>query len=185
MTVLYNLETGEIIGRHNPYYTVNGERVTLDYPLVELEYIIEPKPTFNNKTQFINSQQHQIDLVNSEYRIKWTITDKDAYQLALDDWTFDDFSKRIVAPIELILDDYGVKMHGWFQINDLPIEKWSLPYTAQEPDPINPEVMLEVVRYRKMLRLYCNSILTEHQAILDMFSDTITVEDRPKKEDFN
>ena len=185
MTVLYNLENGQIIGRHNPYYMVDGKRPELDYPIVELEYIVESKPTYDPKLQKISSQNHLIDLEANEYRIKWTVTNKDAYQLAVEEWAFPQYKKRILAPVDLVLDDMGIKMYGWFQVNELPIEKWTTTYTVQEPDPNNPEQMIDEVYTKKMVRLYCESVLPEHQAILSSFGEVVSVEDFPVPENFN
>ncbi len=72
------------------------------------------------------------------------------------DWSYPIYAKRIVAPINLIMDDYGIKMYGWFSINNLPI------------------VTVDTTVY-----LYCNVILPEHQAIIDLYQGVITIQDRP------
>lgn len=77
-------------------------------------------------------------------------------ELGIDYWHYPKFAKRIIAPIELIFDDNGIKMYGWFNINNFPI-----------------------VKIDSTLHLYCNTILPEHQAIVDGFSGLITIEDRP------
>jgi hypothetical protein len=77
-------------------------------------------------------------------------------ELGSDYWQYPKFVKRIIAPIELIFDDNGIKMYGWFQLNNFPI--------------------LKIDNY---LYLYCNTILPEHQAIVDGFAGLITIEDMP------
>jgi hypothetical protein len=71
-------------------------------------------------------------------------------------WGYADYSKRIVAPIQLIMDDIGIKMYGWFQVNKFTI-----------------------VRKLPNVRLYCNSILPEHQAVVDSLQGLIVIENRP------
>ena len=78
-------------------------------------------------------------------------------ELGTDYWQYPDYAKRIVAPIQLILDDVGIKMYGWFNLNKLPI--------------LNLE--------QGFVHLYCNEILPEHQAIIDGLQGVIIIEDRP------
>lgn len=69
-------------------------------------------------------------------------------------WAYPSFSKRIVAPIQLIMDDIGIKMYGWFNLNELPVMKVS----------------------ESVVHLYCNIILPEHQAIIDNLHGVISIE---------
>lgn len=71
-------------------------------------------------------------------------------------WHYPQYVKRIIAPISLIMDDTGVKMYNWFQINSLPI-----------------------LKFGDNVELYCNVILPEHQTIVDSLQNVITVETRP------
>jgi len=71
------------------------------------------------------------------------------------DWSYPEYVKRIVAPITLIMDDIGVKIYSWFQLNNLP-----------------------VVTVDDKVYLYCASILPEHQYVIDMYKGVIIVEDR-------
>jgi hypothetical protein len=77
-------------------------------------------------------------------------------ELGTNYWQHPQYAKRIIAPIQLILDDVGIKMYGWFQLNNFPIFK------------INTSV-----------HLYCNEILPEHQAIVDQLQGVIVIQDRP------
>lgn len=72
------------------------------------------------------------------------------------DWNYPSFAKRIVAPISLIMEDVGIKMYGWFQLNELP-----------------------VISKNNVVYLYCNVILSEHQAVIDQLDGLITIEDNP------
>ena len=183
MTILYNLERAEILSKYNPYYTVDGERVELEYPIIELDYIMETKPEFDPETQWLVGQTHTIDTQLKEYRISWVVEDIPPYELAMRDWTHKDFMKRITAPIELILDDMGIKMYGWFQVNEFPIETVVRTITVESPDPDNEgETITEEVE-KKFVRLYCQFILPEHQQIADSFGDTIVIEDKPQSPD--
>ena len=78
------------------------------------------------------------------------------YNLSNDSWDFQEYAKRIVAPKDLILDDIGIKMYGWFQLNGFPI-----------------------VTKATNVYLYCNTILPQHQAIVDQLQGVITIENRP------
>lgn len=71
-------------------------------------------------------------------------------------WQYPQYAKRIIAPQELIFDDNGIKMYGWFNIQGFPI--------------------LKIGTY---LHLYCNVILPEHQAIVDAYGGLLIIEDRP------
>jgi hypothetical protein len=78
------------------------------------------------------------------------------YNINEGDWDFYDFSKRIVAPTSLVMADIGVKMLGWFQLNNLP-----------------------VVTKNTQVFLYCNVILPQHQQVIDDLEGLIRIEDRP------
>lgn len=71
-------------------------------------------------------------------------------------WHYTQYAKRIIAPISLIMDDVGVKMYNWFQINKFPI-----------------------LKFGNSVHLYCNVILPEHQTIVDSLQGVIVIEDRP------
>lgn len=72
-------------------------------------------------------------------------------------WAYPDFQKRIVAPIALIMDDIGIKMFGWFTVNELPY------YRNDENGTIE---------------LYCNTVLPEHLAVVEQLGNLIIIEDR-------
>jgi hypothetical protein len=89
--------------------------------------------------------------------LEWTVVNKTEYEIAMEDWDSSAHLLRIVAPIQLIMDDIGIKMYGWFQLNNLPI-----------------------VNKITTVRLYCNSILPEHQAVVDQLQGVIVVENIPE-----
>lgn len=153
-TVLYNLEQNKIEGDFREgYYLVDGQRPVLEYPIIELEVIRDPVPEIL-ATQRLEDYWEVEN--NTYYRLKYNIINKTQEELLIEDWGFSDYAKRIVAPDDLIFEDTGIKMFGWFSINDFPIKK-----------------------VNDFVRLYCNVILPEHQAIVDMYAGIIVIEDRP------
>lgn len=91
--------------------------------------------------------------------ISWkflTPSDKLEYEYREGDWNYPSYSKRIVAPIQLIMDDIGIKIYGWFQLNNLP-----------------------VVNNGETVYLYCNVILPDHQTIIDQLIGVISIEENP------
>lgn len=82
--------------------------------------------------------------------------DKNELSRTEEDWSYPNFNKRIVAPVSMIMEDIGIKMFGWFQLNNLP-----------------------VVALNNNVYLYCNVILPEHQSVIDSLQGLITVEDKP------
>jgi hypothetical protein len=89
-----------------------------------------------------------------QYRKVWTIIDKTAFEIAMEAWHHPEFAKRIVAPVQLVMQYPAVET--WFRINDLPI-----------------------VRNGCALYCYCNLILTAHQQLVDATQGIVIIEDRP------
>lgn len=146
-TQISNIVEGDInrkesIWENSPHTEViedeNGDMITVDIPK---ERIVHPTiPDYvealaENRTP--EDSQLILDELGSQY------------------WQYPQYAKRIIAPQELIFDDNGIKMYGWFNIQGFPILK------------INTS-----------LHLYCNTILPEHQAIVDSFGGLLTIEDR-------
>jgi len=75
-------------------------------------------------------------------------------QLLMSGWHHPQFNKRIIAPVDLVMQYPQVET--WFRINDLPI-----------------------VRELTTLYCYCNVILAAHQQLIDALQGVITVEDLP------
>ena len=167
-TILYNTTTNQTVGKiREGYYNgiwnsaLSKEAGWTPEHIVELEVIQPEEPAYNPSTQKIASQW-VVDIEEFTYTLEWTVTDKTQaeidYEAAVVDWIYLEWAKRIVAPIELILDDVGIKMYGWFQLNGFPVEKVD----------------------DTTLHLYCNVILPQHQAIVDGFGEAVTIEDRPQ-----
>jgi hypothetical protein len=153
-TVLYNLQENKTISKFfDGYYLVDGQRPTLEYPIVELEVVREPIPTITSTQKLQDFWEVQN---NTHYVLQYVVSDKTQEELLIEDWEFSDYAKRIIAPDDLIFQDTGIQMFGWFSINQFPIKK--------------------VGEY---VRLYCNVILPEHQQIVDNYQGIITIEDRP------
>jgi len=117
--------------------------------------VVEAVMPETNENQKISSTW-EADLTTSTYKQVWQVVNKTAYEIAMEGWQHPQFAKRIIAPIQLIMEDIGIKMYGWFQINSFPIENKG-----------------------SVLHLYCNTILPEHQSAIDYFQGLITIEDRP------
>jgi hypothetical protein len=75
----------------------------------------------------------------------------------VDGWLHPEYAKRIIAPIDLVLDDTGLKFYNWFRARELPIE-----------------------RVGNYLHCYCHSIAPEHEAVVASFGNLLTVEDKPQ-----
>lgn len=142
MTVLYNTETGEIIGRFEPCYLVNGKPGRLDPPIVELAVTETEPPAFDRKTETL-IESWQPDTEAMQYVQYWKVTEAPAANVPDLGWNEPDYQLRIKAPLQLALSDLGAKIYTWFSINALPVEK------------VGSEV-----------HLYCNEVLPEHTAIL-------------------
>lgn len=132
--------------------------LTLEPNEILLEVIIEPIPQYDPYTQ----RMHVVETVNPETQ-EWVksyiVEDKTPLEIERLDWTYNNYAKRIVAPMAMITDpndNNGVKMYTWFQAQGLPTEK----------NGTN-------------IRLYCNTILPEHQYLVSMYGGIITIENYP------
>lgn len=156
MTIIWDSENDKIIKKFKNPPLIDGEKIELEPPLWELEYIVEPMPEYDYITQKI-SRVITKDLENKIWTESWTIENKGDYEIAVDDWVEMDWQLRINAPVDLILtNDTTIKFWAYFNLKKFPI----------------------IVRDDRVL-LYCNSILDEHLAVLDSFSDVIKLETRP------
>ena len=154
-TVLYYTQTQKTIIYPNGY-EIDG----VPQPLGELatgiwhlEYIRNERPECED-TEY-STYEFIPDYDTNQYVQVWTIHQKDEKQLL--NWKYDQFSIRIKAPIDLIMEDIGIKMFGWFQINNMPVVK------------VNDF----------QVHLYCNYILPEHQTIIDGLGGVIIIEEIP------
>lgn len=154
--ILYNTELQRFYGEARAIYHLGTpQSLVLPANVIELELTEDPQPSYSAQTQKLTSQR-VVDVENKKWNLEWTIVNKTDYEIGLEDWDDTHFSLRIVAPLQLIMDDIGIKMYGWFQINKLTI-----------------------VRKLPNVRLYCNSILPEHQAVVDNLQGLIVVQSRP------
>jgi len=156
ITKLYNTDTLQIVHTsYNGYYTVDGIRPQLPSNIVELVVIPAEPPTYNPTTQRLSSLW-EVNLVTLQYTQNWQVINKTQYEIMMADWKYPEYLKRIIAPKGLLFDDIGIKMYGWFQLSNLPVEL------------IGDGVYM-----------WCNVILPEHQSIVDAMSNVLTIEDRP------
>jgi hypothetical protein len=140
-----DIEYKEVIWQNSPHTQevedpFTGEKTIIDIPK---ETIV--CPTIPDYVEAITNTGYSVEELNS------ILT-----KLGDDYWHHPQYLKRIIAPVDLVMADVGIKMYGWFQLNQLPIVK------------INTTV-----------QLYCNEILPQHQAIVDQLEGLIFVQDRP------
>jgi hypothetical protein len=154
-TILYNSEENRIIARFENSFIIDGNPYPVSPPIYELTVINSDPPAYDYSTQNISNDE-VFDIINKEYRREYTITDKSQYEIDMQTWSAPEYSKRIIAPISLIMDDFGIKMYGWFNINNLP-----------------------VITRDDIVELYCNSILPEHQFVIDNYGELLSIEERP------
>lgn len=151
-TVLFDQSIETVVGWYENGYKVDGLPCSVDPPVYELE-VIEISPEYNSALQKA-ADSIEVDLELMQYRIVWTITNKTAFDIAIEAWHYPEFTKRIVAPVELVMQYPAIET--WFRINDLPI-----------------------IRVNTTLYCYCNLILPMHQQLIDALSGIVTVEDIP------
>ena len=141
---------------HDNGYIVDGKpSPTYDPDIVELAVIDVQVPEYNTETHSVGSD-YVLDVEAKTYTQVWSITPKTPYEIAMEGWEHPQFAKKIIAPMQLVMEDIGSKMYNWFSINDFPIVK-------KEP----------------FVHVYCITVLPEHQAVIDAFAGFITIEDRP------
>ncbi|MFP4018899.1 MAG: hypothetical protein ACLFUH_06585 [Bacteroidales bacterium] len=151
--VIYNTDTNEPGPFRKSPYLVDGKPGKLPSHKVELTVVEKDKPTVEDTE--IAESKWVADLENKEYRKEWRVRDKTEKELALENWRYPDFKKRITAPKSLVIEYPGIE--AWFRINDLPITKDNGTITV-----------------------YVNRILEEHQSFVDENEDKLTIEDRPE-----
>ena len=104
----------------------------------------------------VTEKQIMIYKINSVFTWEYLniINNKSKYRQVPTDWEYPNLDKRIIAPISLVLQ--YPQFEVWFRLNDLPI--------SSKNDKIY---------------CYCNTILPEHQAIVDGLAGVITIETNP------
>ena len=151
MKILFDTTTNQLA---NTEQFKDGYKQFLPSHIIQLEVITIPMPPYDNTTHKATMTPYK--RVGDTWVNGWVVEELSEKELAVRDWADLNSAMRIVAPIQLVLDDFGNKMETWFRITDLMIEKKD-----------------------GMIRVYCNKILPEHQAIYDMYVGIITVENRP------
>ena len=155
-TILYNSATEQVISPiYQDGYKVDGQPQTVEPPIFELEYIETPQPEYDETTKNV-SYEWGVDLDELTYTQSWQIIEKTAYEIAMQDWAYPEYQKRIVAPDALLLDDVGSKVFNWFTGKGLPFEN-----------------------HGDNIRLYFNDVLPQHQALVNQFEGVIVIEDKP------
>jgi len=104
-------------------------------------------------------KEKRIKLYKVDNSITWSYLaplDQNDLEYTEDDWSYPSYAKRILAPVSLVMYDDGIKMYGWFMLNNLP-----------------------VINKNGTIYLYCNVILEEHQSIVDQYDGMITIENKP------
>lgn len=121
------------------------------------EYVTATAPTATEAQKVVESW----GVVGEQYLQVFTLIEKTPYELAMQDWAYPEFQKRIVAPKSLLFDQSGIAvlMKTWFDIEGLPIESKGTN-----------------------VRMYCREILADHQAVVDSLQAVITIETRPINE---
>ncbi len=156
-TVLYNTETQKA-KTYTDGYRIDGVLQPLGQ-LTDNIWHLEKEP--NEKPETTDTQvatsEWIPDFEENKYVQVWTVRELTETELAMRDWRYPQWVKRIVAPLEMAMDDIGAKMFIWFQLNGFPIEKVD----------------------DTTVHLYCNVILPQHQTIVDELSGVIHIEDTP------
>ncbi len=167
-TILYNQLTNKTVGRirEGTFSGIWNSALSnvpgwLPDHIVELTVVQSEQPDYDPVVQRVSSQWI-IDVEEKTYTQQWTVQDipqnEINYNNALLNWPYPKWEKRIVAPIQLAMHDVGAKMYVWFQLMGFPVER------ADE----------------QTVHLYCNTILPEHQSIVDELGDAVTIEERPE-----
>jgi hypothetical protein len=137
----------------------DSELITLREGEVKLDVIKHDRPNHNPETQRLIKLPPKIDKKKKTYTEGWKVEDLTPYEIAMRDWEAPHLSMRIIAPIQLILDDFGVKMKGWFDLRGLPI-----------------------IAKGEQVHLYCNEIQPQFQERVDELidNDLISIETIPQ-----
>lgn len=86
---------------------------------IKLKVIIDDFPEVNENQKLITKEI--IDTEKKEYRVTYEVVNLTEQEIALKQWEGGDLDIKVIAPIELVLTEFGVKMKGWFELLGLPI----------------------------------------------------------------
>jgi hypothetical protein len=133
--------------------------------ILELEVVFTTQVDHNPTTHRLD-YIWEIDIANLKRTQVWITTEltpeeKDVQsllmyhqQLLMGGWHHPQFAKRIIAPVELVMQ--YPQIETWFRINDLPI-----------------------VRQDTTLFCYCNVILETHNQLVDALQGIVSIENIP------
>lgn len=151
MTILYDKTTQSVLSWHPSGYLVDGKKPQLPSNIVELDVVYADTPTPSPTQKVVESW----DVTDTQYKQVFTLVNKTAYEIAVDDWKHMEFSKRITAPKSMLFTAIGAPMFAYLQINqNLVINKDDQDYYV-----------------------YVNTIGQEFEYIIN--DNNLTVEDRP------
>lgn len=151
MTILYDKTEQKVLSWHRKGYFVDGKKPQLPENIVELEVVYAQRPI----PSAIQKVEESWQVTSTEYKQVFTLVDKTAYELAVDDWGHMEWALRITAPKSMLFTDIGAPMFAYLQINqNLVVNKDDNDYYV-----------------------YVNTIEQQFQYIID--DNNLTVENRP------
>lgn len=114
MTILYDKTTQEVLSWHRKGYLVDGKKPQLPSNIVELEVVYADTPTPSATQKVVESWE----VTNTQYKQVFTLVNKTAYEIAVDDWKHMDWAIRITAPKSMLFDTaIGAPMFAYLSIN--------------------------------------------------------------------
>jgi hypothetical protein len=132
-------------------------QATIPAGLREVDYIDTPFPAIDTAIEKAVNTGYHYDSETDSYKQVWEVQPLTELELAQRDWIYPEWKKRIIAPIQLAELYPGIETH--FRLNEFPIV---------------------VKKELKAVYLYCDTILKDHQSIVDANAGIITIQDRPE-----
>lgn len=126
MTILYDKITQSVLSWHPNGYLVDGKKPQLPSNIVELEVVYANKPTPSATQKVVESWE----VTDTQYNQVFTMVDKTAYEIAVDDWKHMEWAIRITARKSMLFQtSIGAPMFAYLSINkNLIINKNSTEY---------------------------------------------------------
>lgn len=152
MTILYDKTTQEVLSWHRKGYLVDGKKPQLPSNIVELEVVYADTPTPSSTQKVVESWE----VTDTQYKQVFTLVNKTAYEIAVDDWKHMDWAIRITAPKSMLFQtSIGAPMFAYLTVNkNLIINKDDTDYY-----------------------IYVNTIEDEFSDLITTYN--LTVENRP------
>lgn len=113
MTILYDKTTQSVLSWHRKGYLVDGKKPQLPSNIVELEVVYADKPTPSTTQKVVESW----DVTDTQYKQVFTLVNKTAYEIAVDDWKHMEWAIRITVPKSMLFTNIGAPMFAYLQIN--------------------------------------------------------------------